>query len=202
MVSRAGIILMIIFSLLLTKYFLTTVSGAWVFIINASAGIGAVLILRWYWWRINAWSEISAMIAPLIIYPVAVYGFGMESPLTLFPIVLGTTIVWLIVTLLTKPVEEKKLIEFYKRTHPGGRGWKHIQKLVPEITEKTEFGRLFVNWLMGIILVYSFLFGIGKIIFAEYLLGAILLLCGFTAAAIIYYNLNKKERVSIAQFPE
>lgn len=193
LISRWGIILMIIFSLLITKYFLTTISGAWVFILNASAGIGAVLILRWFWWRINAWSEISAMIAPLIIYPISIYWFNMESPITLYPIVFGTTIVWLIVTFLTKPVEEKKLVEFYKRTHPGGKGWKHIQKLVPEVTEKTEFGRLFVNWLMGIVLVYSFLFGIGKIIFAEYLTGALLLLIGFIAATVIYYNLTKKE---------
>jgi len=193
LISRSGIILMTIFSLLVTKYFLTTISGAWVFIINASAGIGAVLILRWYWWRINAWSEISAMIAPLIIYPVAVYGFGMESPMTLYPIVIGTSVVWLIVTFITKPVEEKKLVEFYRRTHPGGKGWKHIQKLVPEVFEKTGFGRQFINWLMGIVLVYSFLFGIGKIIFADYLTGVLLLLIGLVAAFIIYFNLNKKE---------
>lgn len=193
LISRSGIILMTIFSLLVTKYFLTTISGAWIFIINASAGIGAVLILRWYWWRINAWSEISAMIAPLIIYPVAVYGFGMESPLTLYPIVIGTSVVWLIVTFITKPVEEKKLVEFYRRTHPGGKGWKHIQKLVPEVFEKTGFGRQFINWLMGIVLVYSFLFGIGKIIFADYLTGALLMLIGLVAAFIIYFNLNKKE---------
>jgi SSS family solute:Na+ symporter len=197
LVSRTGIIVLTIFSLLVTKYFLTTISGAWIFIINASAGLGAVLILRWYWWRINAWSEISAMIAPLVIYPVAVYGFGMESPMTLYPIVFGTTIVWLVVTFLTKPVEEKKLVEFYKRTHPGGRGWKHIESLVPGISENIGFGKLFTNWLMGIVVVYSFLFGIGKIIFAEYLSGALLLLCSFAAAAIIYYNLNKKEGVRI-----
>jgi solute:Na+ symporter, SSS family len=193
-VSRAGIILMIIFSLLLTKYILTTISGAWIFILNASAGIGLVLILRWYWWRINAWSEISAMIAPLIIYPAAVYGFGMESPYTLYPIVFGTTLIWLMVTYLTKPVEEKTLINFYKRTHPGGKGWKHIRELVPEIKGEPKFGRLFINWLMGIVVVYSFLFGIGKIIFAGYLSGALLLIAAAAAAWVIYFNMNNMER--------
>ena len=200
LISRIGVIVMTLFSLLVTKYFLTTVSGAWIFILNASAGLGAVLILRWYWWRINAWSEISAMIAPLVIYPIAVYGFGMESPITLYPIVFGTTIVWLIVTYLTKPVEEKKLVEFYKRTYPGGIGWKHIQKLVPEKAKKGEFGKLAVNWLMGIILIYSFLFGMGKIIFADYLFGGLLILIGLIAAAIIYSNLNKKEASEDDQF--
>jgi solute:Na+ symporter, SSS family len=206
LISRIGLILLTFFSLFVTKFFLTTVSGAWIFIINASAGLGLVLILRWYWWRVNAWSEISAMIAPLIIYPVAVYGFEMESPMTLFPIVFGTTIVWLIVTYLTKPVEEKKLVEFYKRTHPGGAGWKHIRKLVPDIPYDKELGRLFVNWFMGIILIYSFLFGIGKIIFAEYLLGIILLIAGFIAAAIIFYNANRDKNKSIpiisSEYPE
>ena len=197
LISRIGVVLLTFFSLFVTKFFLTTVSGAWIFIINASAGLGLVLILRWYWWRINAWSEISAMIAPLIIYPVAIYGFGLESPITLFPIVFGTTIIWLIVTYLTKPVQEKKLVEFYKRTHPGGIGWKHIQKLVPEISGESEFGRLFVNWIMGIILIYSFLFGIGKIIFAQYLSGSLLLLAGFIAASIIFYNTNRKKKQTI-----
>ena len=133
------------------------------------------------------------MIAPLIIYPVAVYGFGMESPMTLYPIVFGTTIVWLIVTFLTSPVEEKKLIEFYERTYPGGFGWRHIQKLVPGKNKKIGFWKLVVNWIMGITLIYTFLFGIGKIIFADYIMGAFLLLAGLIAASVIYFNLSKKE---------
>ena len=190
LVSRIAIILLTIFSLVITDVFLTTVSGAWIFIINASAGIGAVLILRWYWWRINAWSEISAMIAPLIIYPVAVYVFGMESPMTLYPTVIGTTIVWLIVTFLTSPADEKTLITFYKRTYPGGIGWKNIQNLLPETKQKNYFGRTLVNWIMGIILVYTSLFGIGNIIFADFLTGIIILIIGGIAAAVIYFNLK------------
>ena len=197
LISRIGVIVMTLFSLLVTKYFLTTVSGAWIFILNASAGLGAVLILRWYWWRINAWSEISAMIAPLIIYPIAVYGFGMESPMTLYPIVFGTTIVWIIVTFLTKPVEEKTLVKFYERTYPGGAGWKHIQKLVPGKNTKIGFWKLIVNWVMGVVLIYAFLFGIGKIIFADYLLGGILTVVGLIAAAIIYVNISKSEKENI-----
>ncbi|MBU1098047.1 MAG: Na+:solute symporter [Bacteroidetes bacterium] len=193
LVSRIGIVFMIVFSLVVTKYFLTTISGAWEFIINASAGMGAVLILRWYWWRINAWSEISAMIAPLIIYPIAKYGFGMESPITLYPIVFGTTVVWLVVTFLTKPVEESKLIEFYKRTYPGGKGWKRISDKIQNMNNEESFGRLFLIWILGVVVVYSFLFGIGQIIFHEYFLGFIILLIGIIAAFIIYLDLNKKE---------
>ncbi|MGD8780249.1 MAG: Na+:solute symporter [Ignavibacteria bacterium] len=197
LISRIGIILMTVFSLLLTKYVLTTISGAWEFIINASAGMGVVLILRWYWWRINAWSEISSMIAPLVIYPVSKYGFGLESPITLYPIVIGTSVVWLVVTFITKPVEENKLIEFYKRTRPGGIGWKHIERMIPKMGFESNLGRLFVNWLMGVLLIYSFLFGIGKIIFAEYLPGVLFLIVGIVSGSIIYFNLKKNEESSV-----
>ena len=108
-------------------------------------------------------------------------------------IVFGTTIVWLIVTYITKPVEEKKLVEFYERTYPGGIGWKHIQKLVTGKNDKVGFWKLLINWIMGVVLIYSFLFGIGKIIFAEYLTGISLLLAGIVAGSVIYFNLNKKE---------
>lgn len=192
-ISRVGIVFMVFFSLLVTKFFLTTISGAWEFIINASAGMGAVLILRWYWWRINAWSEISAMIAPLIIYPIAKYYFGMESPVTLYPVVFGTTLIWLTVTFLTKPVEEGKLIEFYKRTYPGGKGWKRISDKIGNVKRVSGFGRLFINWFLGIVVVYAFLFGIGQIIFQEFFGGIIILTVGIAAAVIIYFDLSKND---------
>lgn len=190
-ISRISVILITIFSLLLTKYVLTTISGAWEFIINASAGMGAVLILRWYWWRINAWSEITAMIAPLVIYPIARYGFGLEPPLTLYPTVLGTTIVWIIATYLTKPTPEKKLLEFYRRTYPGGRGWKKIAEKMPEIKSETGFPRMILSWFLGVVMIYSALFGIGKIIFADFVIGFVFVLIALVSAFFIYVNLSK-----------
>ncbi len=190
LISRVGILLMTVFSLVVSRYFLTQVSGAWEFVINASAGMGAVLILRWFWWRINAWSEISAMIAPLIIYPIARYHFGIEPPITLYPTVLGTTVVWLVVTFLTRPVPDHKLIDFYKRVHPGGIGWKAIAAKVPEVKGDTGFGRLFLDWFLGIVMVYSVLFGFGDILFGDYLTGLGLLLLGVISAVIIWRHLS------------
>jgi len=192
LISRLGIILMVAFSLFITRYFLTTISGAWEFIINASAGMGAVLILRWFWWRINAWSEISAMIAPLIIYPIAKNVYGLKSPITLYPIVLGTTIIWLTATFLTKPVKENVLENFYKKVHPGGIGWKRISNKFPEIKSDSGFGRLFLDWFLGVLLVYSSLFGIGKILFANYLHGLLYFIVGAISAIIIYFDLKKR----------
>jgi len=199
LVSRIAIILMVIFSLFITRYFLQTIKGAWEFIINASAGLGAVLILRWFWWRINAWSEISAMIAPLIIYPIAKFGFGLESPITLYPTVLGTTIIWLVVTFITKPVQRDTLIKFYRKVHPGGLGWRKFANEFPEVKSDSGFGRLFIDWICGVILVYASLFGIGKIIFADYSAGFLYLAIGAIAAIIIYFDLKKRGFETIAK---
>jgi SSS family solute:Na+ symporter len=192
-ISRTAIILMTLLSLLLTRYVLTTISGAWEFIINASAGMGAVLILRWYWWRINAWAEIAAMIAPLIIYPVARYGFDMVSPITLYPTVFGTTIVWISVMFLTRPVSNSVLLAFFRTVHPGGIGWKKIARQAPDVQVDTGLGRLFFDWLLGIVVVYTFLFGIGQILFAEYVEGFVIMLVGILAAFIIYLDLSRQE---------
>ncbi len=190
-VSRIAIFATTILSLIVTRYFLTTISGAWEFIINASAGMGAVLILRWYWWRINAWSEISAMIAPLAIYPIAKYVFGLESPITLYPIVFGTTIIWLVVTYLTRPVEEKQLIKFYNRSYPGGIGWKRIAKKVGETKSNMNFGKAFTNWIFGVALVYSSLFLIGSLLLDNLLEALVYFIVVMISAIIITYNLSK-----------
>lgn len=192
LVSRIGIIIMIVFSLIVTKFFLTDIRGAWLFVINASAGMGAVLILRWWWWRINAWSEISAMIAPLIIYPVATYGLGLRPPITLYPIVLGTTVVWLIVTYLTRPVDHSVLSAFYRKVHPGGIGWKSIASELPDVRSDGGFGYLFLDWICGVVLIYTSLFAIGKFILAEYLDGVLFIFIGGIATAVIYFDLKKR----------
>ncbi len=187
MISRIAILILSIISLLVTKYVLATISGAWEFIINASAGIGAVLILRWYWWRMNAWSEISAMLAPLIIYPISIYVFHLEPPLTLYPTVFGTTIAWLAVTFLTKPADQELLKRFYAKVHPGGIGWRKFRKLMPEIVPDSGYGRLFICWIAGVVLIYSALYGSGMAIMQEY--GPALIACGlaFASALTIYW---------------
>lgn len=191
--SRIAMVIVVIFSLIMTRYVLTTISGAWEFVLAASAGTGAVLILRWFWWRINAWSEIASMIAPFIILPIVKYGYGMEFPITLYPIVSGTTVVWLVVTFLTKPVDHSQLLAFYKKVHPGGIGWRHIARELPEVKSDTGFGRMFLNWLFGVALVYSSLFGIGKLLFGEYISALIYLSLAAISVSVIYSNLKKSE---------
>jgi SSS family solute:Na+ symporter len=208
-ISRICIFILILFSLSISKYFLVSISGAWIFILNVSAGLGAVLILRWYWWRINAWSEIAAMIAPFIIYPLARNGInleaevfsyplslhiaGLEPPLTLYPVVIGTTLTWILVTFLTKPVDRNVLVSFYRKVHPGGAGWKAISREIRDVRTSTNFGRQFVNWILSVTAIYASMYGIGKIIFAEYLKGIISLAVAFAASFVVYLNLRKEK---------
>lgn len=194
-ISRITTYLLLFLSIIVTTQF-ERISDAWKFILALSAGIGPVLLLRWFWWRINAWSEISAMLAPYAIFPVLKYGFnlniiGTDYETGLIIIVVWSTLVWLVVTFLTKPSDEEKLISFYTKIHPGGAGWKKIANKVPEIKGDVGYKILFINYICGCLLVLFFLFGVGKIILKEYSPGiqfiAIALVCG----SIIYYNLSK-----------
>ena len=170
---------------------MTSISGVWAFVIECGAGLGLILILRWFWWRINAISEIVATVTPFIVYGVLYFGkFNIKFPETLFIIVPITTLAWLVTVFITKPVNEEKLTSFYRQVHPGGIGWKAFSSKHPDIKPDSGYFVLFVDWALGIILVYMFLFGIGKIILGDYLLGAIYLALGTAAGWIILKHVN------------
>ena len=187
--SRIATIVLMLVSLVVTLL-ISKISGAWAFIIECGAGVGLVLILRWFWWRINAWSEISAMITPFIIFPI-LKSMGILFPYSLFIIVPGTTLVWVVVTFLTKPTSEEILFSFYKKIHPGGLMWKKISSKLPEVESDSGFFRLFINWLIGVILVYSILFGTGKLILGEFTAFFVYLAVALMSVSIIYINLSK-----------
>jgi solute:Na+ symporter, SSS family len=189
--ARITTILIMLMSLVVTAM-LDTISGAWTFIIEAGAGLGLVLILRWYWWRINAWSEISAMITPLIAYVLLSRLTTIRFPESLFYLVGITTLVWILVTYMTAPVPEATLKEFYRRVHPGGIGWRPVARLLPDVKGDEGFAGLFLDWLAGVVLVYAMLFGIGKLIFGEVLLGLLLIAAGIGAAWVISRDLTRR----------
>ncbi|NBC82265.1 MAG: sodium:proline symporter [Bacteroidetes bacterium] len=192
-ISRLTIVVLVTLSLILANTVLHTISGAWVFIINASAGIGGVLILRWYWWRINAWSEISAMLAPLIFYPVSVYIFRLEPPLSMYPTVGFSTLTWVIVTFLTKPESTEVLTSFCKKIRPAGPGWKTFHATFkPDSGD--EIRRNLICWMLSVIAIYGALIGTGKIIFREYVHGIVGLAACLISGMIIYRILSKKEK--------
>lgn len=189
-ISRITTFLLMACSLFATSK-LDRISDAWKFMLECSGGIGLVLILRWFWWRINAWSEIAALLAPFIVYPVLKFVFGIGFPNSLLIIVAFSTLVWLVVTFLTQPTDQAKLISFYKKVHPGGPLWKPISEKLTDVKADSGYMWLFLDWIAGSVCVMFSLFGIGKIIFGQLNLGILFLALAAVAAGLIYWHLSK-----------
>jgi Na+/proline symporter len=195
--SQVATVFLTIVSVILT-YFMGSIAGAWKLLIVTGAGTGTVLILRWYWWRINAWSEVSAMIAAFVVSITLQLGFHLDSDdpygfAYIMLITVGiTTVVWLATTFLTAPEPMEKLVQFYRRVHPWTGGWAPVARQAPEILPSSDTVYNLLDWLCGCVLIYGSLFGIGKIILEEYATGFILLAVGLAAGAVIYRDLSRR----------
>jgi len=226
---------------------------AWLLLSAINAGIGIVYIARWYWWRVNAWSEMSAiasivtivavilivkseivlktiLLALIVLSLIALIIWGLRkqtwreqylgsSILIIFIAMLAVSLVltitlpekkfpwtllytvpisltiWLTVTMLTKPVDENKLIEFYSRVHPGGPGWKRI---ADKISEDFSAGSLFTSRNMlgaifGIIAVFGALLGIGSFVIGKTVLGFALIGIMLVSIFIVVMNLSNEK---------
>ncbi|MCF7823768.1 MAG: Na+:solute symporter [Candidatus Marinimicrobia bacterium] len=173
-----------------------SIEKAWKFIAAMGAGIGLVLILRWFWWRINAWTEIAALSTSLflaILFEVVAYfqtraagmsyelfgpdpvffGVTMQFHLKLLIIVPISIISWLIVTFMTKPESETTLINFYQRVQPGG-WWGPIQGKVTHTLQPVSRG-FFGNWVAGVAMIWGLTFSIGHMVFGNWGIGLFLL---------------------------
>lgn len=159
---------------------ITTIAGVWSFVIECGAGLGLVLILRWYWWRINAWSEIAATITPFVAYAVSKFILNIEFPQSFFFTIGTTTVVWLLVTFLTRPESDETLLSFYQKVQPQGC-WHPVRKKL-NAPASSSLLPLFVCWLSAAALTYSVLFTTGYFIFDEMQKAIIWL-----SAAIIFF---------------
>ena len=189
-ISRLTTFLLMVLSILVATQF-SKISDAWRFILACSGGIGPILILRWFWWRINAWSELAAMVAPFLIYPWLKLYTNLAFEPTLLIITGFSTVVWMVVTFLTKPTQWDTLLNFYQRVHPGGIGWRRIAAQLPEVRSDSGFRYLFYSWVGGCILVISFLFATGKLILGQYPQAALLFLLSAIGMGIIAISLRK-----------
>lgn len=187
--ARLFTVLIMIISLIATTQ-INSIDAAAQFLIKCGAGLGLVLILRWYWWRINAWSEITASIAPFIGYYINYQFLKLSDPLDFLFIVLFCSISWITVTFFTSPTKNSVLKNFYEKVKPNG-AWKPFRK---NDEEKSAMTPLFICWISSIIMVYSCLFFIGDLIFQNYqeaLYEAILIAISF----IILRNQLKRTRI-------
>lgn len=171
------------------------IGDAWIFLWAMSSGIGLVLILRWFWWRINAWTEITALgssLFAILIIMVYTNFNGIELQLKHQILVVPVSIIcWITVTFLTKPEPQTKLNEFYKKVNPWGF-WSPVTDNLVEIKEKESLKFLFVNWLLGVICLICLMTGVGKILFGFFEIGILLISVSIVSGAVLYTIVIKK----------
>ena len=197
MASRVATALLTVISAAVA-FRIESIGGAWKLLIITGAGTGAVLLLRWYWWRINAWSEVAAMITAFVVSVAlqTIGGLDSDRPLDFAHIVLVTvavtTVVWLAVTFLTRPESDSTLVAFYRRTRPSRAGWGPVATLAPDVRPSAGGLGNLIDWVAGCVLVYGVLFGVGKLLLQETLAGLVLLGVAAVAGAIIYRDLSRR----------
>ena len=194
MISRLSTVLLVIASALVSVL-LADIRSGWQVVLEVGAGTGGVYLLRWYWWRINAWSEISAMATALVmtIFLRWAAPFSGANPVvfakTALTTTAATTLVWLIVTYATKPEPEQVLLKFYRDVRPHVSGWKPVARLVPEVPATRDLGRNLGSWVLGCAMVYLALFGLGHVLLGPMWQGLLLLALSAACAFALYTNI-------------
>lgn len=177
------------------SFFLVSAAKTFEIMLMVGAGTGLIYLLRWFWWRINAWSEISAMIAAvggsvffLVLGPEIASRWGflaaaepdvhgnpvLATHWKLLGTVCITTAVWVAVTFLTRPTSRETLVKFYRLVRPAGPGWKCIASEAPEVKSPDQLGKNLLGWVIGNLTVYSALFATGCLLYGRTTVGMIL----------------------------
>lgn len=195
-VGRISTALIMLVSLYITTL-LETIKEAWEFILGAGAGLGMVLILRWYWWRVSAWSELAATLAPFIGFGIAKFyleeklgsGFTDNNGSFYFTVIF-TTVVWILVTIIHRPAITDHMIAFYNKVRPEG-SWKPVNQAIGVKPPRTNIDYLLGCWICAVLMTYSCLFLTGKIIFKEWTEAGIWTFAGLVSFAGLRYFMKK-----------
>ncbi len=202
-VGRINTVLLMIIGGAISLLFLNNATQAFNILLLSGAGSGLIYLLRWFWWRINAWTEIAAMFFSFTLAVILVFFIDDKVVATsvldgftvkLLIAVTGTTIVWIVATFLTKPEKHEVLEKFYILTQPGGPGWKkviEISKSNGKIIEKHpgkawEMPAMLLSVFVGCFTVYSMLFSIGFFVYNEIINGFILFVISLTGVYLLF----------------
>jgi SSS family solute:Na+ symporter len=170
MVGRVVTALLMVFAALFT-YVFDSAKESFNLLLSIGAGTGLLYLLRWFWWRINAWSEVAAMASSFIVavgfFIAAKTGHGVADHISLIITVATTTAVWLAVTYLAKPTDRATLVKFYRLVRPAGPGWNGIREEAGVGSSPDSFSNNLLGWVLGIAFIYSALFGAGSIIYGK-----------------------------------
>jgi Na+/proline symporter len=170
-VARLTTVALIVLAALVALW-LENAVDAFQILLQIGAGTGLVFLLRWFWWRVNAWSEISGMVVSFLI---AVHFRFVHEAIGLTPLdpsvqlvlgVLGTTAAWVTVTFLTEPADRETLQNFYDRIRPFGRGWRRVVDTKGRRPDGS-LAAAFACWGLGCVVVYAALFGTGWALYGE-----------------------------------
>ncbi|MFK7848829.1 MAG: sodium:solute symporter family protein [Rhodothermales bacterium] len=199
--SRIAVLVLVMVAALVA-WQMSSIERAWIYVIEITAGIALVWLLRWYWWRVNAWSEISAMIGSLVIAngyfiasglsKIGIISAGTLESFSVFygsefdmvralVILITCTLIWITVTFMTPADDEETLERFYRRVRPGG-WWGPIAERNPDIKPDSTSGQRWMGWFLGILFLYASLLGIGHIAIGNTLAGIVLLVLSLAAA--------------------
>jgi hypothetical protein len=156
---------------MLLTFVLNSARQAFELMMSVGAGTGLIYLLRWYWWRINAWSEISAMTSSFLIAVAFAYanrrGTVVPTHIALISTVAVTTVVWVMTTLVTKPTERATLVSFYERVRPAGPGWRPVREEARGPGSPDSLGVAALASVLGCAFIYSALFGTGSLLYGH-----------------------------------
>jgi solute:Na+ symporter, SSS family len=152
-------------------FVLDTAQASFNLLLSVGAGTGLIYLLRWYWWRINAWSEIAAMVSSFAV-AVAFFVAGRSGVATaahtsLLVTVAVTTVVWVAATYLTAPTDHRTLVEFYRLVRPAGGGWEPIRAEAGVSPSPDSVAHALLGWVLGCVVVYAALFGAGSFLYGR-----------------------------------
>jgi SSS family solute:Na+ symporter len=174
---------------------LQTARASFDLLLSVGAGTGLLYLLRWFWWRINAWSEIAAMASSFLLaaalFVAQRRGADIPSHVSLLVLVVTTTVVWLTTALVTKPTDGERLREFYRLARPAGPGWRAIRAGMPEVTSPDDLSAAFTGWWAGIALVYGALFGTGHLLLGNRTAGMVALVIATIGAIVLVRTLPR-----------
>ena len=169
-VGRLATGALMILSALLT-YVLDTARSSFELLLSIGAGTGLLYLLRWFWWRINAWSEIAAMVTSFAVatgfFIAARNGGALPSHITLLITVAVTTIVWVAVAYLGPATDRATLVNFYRLVRPAGPGWRLVQQEAGVGPSPDSLARSLLAWVLGCAFVYAALFGFGSFLYGH-----------------------------------
>jgi Na+/proline symporter len=168
--GRVVTVLLMTLAALLT-FVLDSARQAFQLMMSVGAGTGLIYLLRWFWWRVNAWSEIAAMVSSFLValgFEVARRaGADVPPHVSLVATVAVTTVVWVSVAYLTPPTDHATLVEFYRLVRPAGPGWSRVQADAGVGPSPDSVAHALVGWILGCLFVYAALFGAGSFLYGN-----------------------------------